>query len=53
MSNDFISPTQPSSPYRYLEKMGVKELITNINNEDKNSSSCSRKSIAANRKANN
>jgi N-acetylmuramic acid 6-phosphate etherase len=35
MSNEFIRTTEQPSPYRHLEKMSVKELITNINNEDK------------------
>ena len=35
MSNEFIRTTEQPSPYRHLEKMTVKELITNINNEDK------------------
>src|SRR3954447_10095204 len=35
MTNDFTRTTEQTSPYRHLEKMTVKELITNINNEDK------------------
>ena len=35
MSSEFIRTTEQPSPYRHLEKMTVKELITNINNEDK------------------
>lgn len=35
MSGEFIRTTEQPSPYRHLEKMTVKELITNINNEDK------------------
>jgi len=35
MSNNFIRTTEQPSPYRHLEKMTVKELVTNINNEDK------------------
>src|SRR4051812_41433574 len=35
MTNDFIRTTEQPSPYRHLEEMTVKELITNINNEDK------------------
>jgi N-acetylmuramic acid 6-phosphate etherase len=32
---DFIKVTEQPSKYRHLEKMSVKELLTNINNEDK------------------
>lgn len=35
MTNNFIRTTEQPSPYRHLEKMTVKELITHINNEDK------------------
>ena len=35
MTTDFTRTTELPSPYRHLEKMTVKELITNINNEDK------------------
>ncbi|SDX51859.1 N-acetylmuramic acid 6-phosphate etherase [Lutibacter oricola] len=31
----FIKITEQASKYNYLEKMSVKELLTNINNEDK------------------
>ena len=31
----FIKTTEQSSKYEHLEKMSVKELLTNINNEDK------------------
>ena len=31
----FISETEQPSSYRHLEKMSIKEIITNINNEDK------------------
>jgi len=31
----FISETEQPSAYRHLEKMSIKEIITNINNEDK------------------
>jgi len=34
MASDFIRTTEQPSPYRHLEKMTVKELITNINKED-------------------
>src|SRR3954471_15340471 len=33
--NEFIRVTEQPSPYRHQEKMSVKEIITNINNEDK------------------
>jgi N-acetylmuramic acid 6-phosphate etherase len=33
--SEFIKVTEQSSKYRHLEKMSVKELLTNINNEDK------------------
>src|SRR5919206_4709898 len=33
--NEFVRITEQPSPYRHLEKMSVKEIITNINNEDK------------------
>jgi N-acetylmuramic acid 6-phosphate etherase len=32
---DFIKVTEQPSKYRHLEKMTVRELLTNINNEDK------------------
>src|SRR3954467_8572862 len=32
---EFIRVTEQPSPYRHQEKMSVKEIITNINNEDK------------------
>src|SRR3954464_2792565 len=35
MPNDFIRTTEQPSSYRHLEQMAIKELITNINNEDK------------------
>src|SRR3954471_2108569 len=35
MTNEFIKTTEQPSNYRHQEKMSVKEIITNINNEDK------------------
>jgi N-acetylmuramic acid 6-phosphate etherase len=32
---EFIRVTEQSSKYRHLEKMSVKEILVNINNEDK------------------
>ena len=32
----FIKTTEQDSNYNHLEKMTVSELLTNINNEDKN-----------------
>jgi N-acetylmuramic acid 6-phosphate etherase len=31
----FIKTTEQTSKYDYLDKMSVRELLTNINNEDK------------------
>jgi len=41
----FISVTESESNYRHLEKMSVKELLTNINNEDKSVSAATEKAI--------
>ncbi len=35
MSAAFNKVTEQSGPYRHLEKMSIRELLTNINSEDK------------------
>ena len=45
MSNNFIKISEQDSLYNDLEKMSVKELLENINNEDRKVASAVEKTI--------